>query len=163
MNTVVKTISQEAPQASSVPTEPVEIHSETPTEADGIDGVFNPLLDVLGIEDTLENLTEADGHNLNEIEEYLGNKLKAKKVPLTIEALKNEFASTLESMGIDKNTEPSTLMDRVAGVINGWKSLSFVTDPKEKRSIFMKLSKMQSSVEMNKFIFQEMNKKEVWL
>lgn len=163
MNTVVKTISTEAPQAPVAPEPKVEIQSETPTEATGLEGEFNPILDVLGIEDTTENLSEADASNLNDVEEYLGGILKAKKIPMSIDALKSEFDKTLTNMGLDKNTEPSVLLDRVAGVINGWKSLSFISDPKEKRSIFMKLSRMQSSSEMNKFIFQEMNRKEVWL
>ena len=65
-------------------------------------------------------------------------------------------------MGLDPDSEPSVVLDRIGGVMKSWKSLTFVKDPHEKRKVFMKLARAQDSKEMNKIIFEEMEARSIW-
>lgn len=122
----------------------------------------NLVLESLGISDELKNLPQESKENLTLIEDFVGELMRAKQLKETGEAFRDTFRGIMEDMDIDPHTEPSVVLDRIGGVIKGWKNLSFISDPKEKRSLFMKLGRMQSSKEMNKFIFNEMNRRKVY-
>lgn len=132
-----------------------------------VDTSFNPnadnlVLETLGVADDIKNLPEESKENLDLIEDFVGELMNKKQLKITSEAFRDTLKNVMEEMDIDPHTEPSVVLDRIGGVIKGWKNLSFISDPKEKRSLFMKLGRMSSSKEMNKFIFNEMNRREVY-
>ena len=77
------------------------------------------------------------------------------------------FTKTLNSlkgeMGLDDEAEPSIVLDRISGVVKAWRNLSFVKDLAEKKRIFFKLAKLNSSEDMNKELFKIMEGYQVWL
>lgn len=149
---------------SSVPSTPdikPEVNSETPDTAFNSEG-DSLVLDVLGVEDKLGNLPTESQENISEVEEYVSGIMKGKQLKTTSEAFKSTLQKVMEDMDIDPNTEPIAALDRMGGVIKGWKNLSFITDPSEKRKIFMKLARLPDSKSMNRFVYNEMNRKEVY-
>lgn len=161
MDSVFRTITPEVSAPIQAPEVKPEIKGETP------DTSFNPegdnlVLETLGIADEIKNLPEESRENLSLIEDFIGEMMEQKQLKITSEAFRDTFKSVMEDMEIDPHTEPTVILDRIGGVIKGWKNLSFITDPAEKRSLFMKLGRMKSSKEMNKLVFEEMNRKEVY-
>ena len=57
--------------------------------------------------------------------------------------------------GILKNNMP------VFAVHAGY-NLSFIKDPQQKRSMFMKMAKLNSSREMDEFVYKEMKAQKIW-
>ena len=151
----------------STPVAPTVAEIKPEIKGEVVDTSFNAeadnlVLESLGISDELKNLPEESKENLSLIEDFVSELMRSKQLKETGEAFRDTFKGLMEDMDIDPHTEPSAVLDRIGGVIRGWKNLSFISDPKEKRSLFMKLGRMQSSKEMNRFIFQEMNRREVY-
>ena len=120
------------------------------------------VLNTLGIDDMVQNLSSEDADNLNEVTGYIKGILSSKGVTPTQSTIQRTFENLKYEMGLDPDAEPSVMLDRIGGVVKAWRNLSFINDPREKRSMFMKLARAQSSSEMNKMVFAEMNKREVW-
>jgi hypothetical protein len=76
---------------------------------------------------------------------------------------KKTLNSMLEEMGLDSDSEPSVILERISGVIRAWKELTFIKNPAEKRSILSKLLKQQSSKDMNRLVLEEMDRRQIWL
>ncbi len=120
------------------------------------------VLESLGIDDSLRNLPEEDQENVGEVKQYVKDIMKSKGVSETFGNFKKTLDSIKSEMGLDADADPQIILDRIGGVVKAWKSLAFITNPKEKRSFFMKLAKLDSSSEMNRLVFEEMNKRQVW-
>ena len=136
-----------------------ESYDNEPVEASEADSV---VLGALGIDDMVQNLSGEDQGNLAEVTKYITDIATGKGLSLT----ETSFAPVLDSlkaeMGLDPNAGPETVLDRIGGVVKAWKSISFIKDAKEKRSLFMKLAKLDDSKAMNKMVFDEMESREVW-
>lgn len=121
------------------------------------------VLSAMGINDNLDVMPEGERDNLNEVAEYISDIANKRGLSQTQKSYDKVLSELKEEMGLDDDAEPSMILDRIGGVVKAWKNLSFISDPKQKRSIFMKLAKMDSSKDMNKAVLQEMEKNEVWL
>lgn len=124
--------------------------------------VNQSVISLMGIDESIDHLPEEDQSNLSEVSNYLVDILKSKGVPANSKTLHRELESVRFQMGIDPNAEPSVVLDRIGGVIKAWKNLSFMTNGREKKSLFMKLARLDSSSDMNRMVFEEMEKKKVW-
>lgn len=133
--------------------EPIEFREE---------GGGSVVLDALGINDKVDNLPEQDKENLQEVKNYVKEIIKAKGLPETVGAFKKSLDGLKGEMGLDEEAEPSIVLDRIAGVIKAWRNLSFVKDSSEKKRIFFKLANLKSSEEMNRMVYDLMNKYEIW-
>lgn len=162
MHTTIQTIS-DTPETF----QDVEHRSET-VDAGLSVGEIKPIdevgaLESLGIQDNPEVMPETDRENLGEMTTYIKSILKSRGV----EATRVNFESTLNEvkteMGLDPNTEPSIVLDRIAGVARAWKELSFIKNPQEKRALFMKLARQPDSKSMNRLVFETMQEHQVWL
>lgn len=120
------------------------------------------VLESLGIDDSLANMPEADRQNVPEVKKYISEIIKSRGLVDNKENFSKVFNEVRDEMGLDPNTEPSVVLDRIGGVISAWKSISFIRDSKEKRSIFMKLARQPDSSSMNRLVFEEMEKRTVW-
>lgn len=120
------------------------------------------LLNAIGIDDIVENLSVEDKANLIEAEQYVRDILvKQGKTPT--QAVFNRVLDSLKvDLGLDSDSEAAVVLDRIAGVSKAWKSLSFIKDPSEKRGLFMKLARQKDSSAMNRLVFEEMEKRSVW-
>lgn len=120
-------------------------------------------LESLGISDDPEVMPEQDRENLGEMTNYVKSILKSRGV----EATRANFEKTLNEvkyeMGLDPDTEPSLVLDRIAGVSRAWKDMSFIKNPQEKRALFMKLARQTDSKAMNRLVFEAMQDHKVWL
>lgn len=121
------------------------------------------VLVALGIDDTVRSMPDADQTNLSEVNAYIKAILEGRGVAPTQTAYTRTLEDLKYDMGLDTDAEPSMVLDRIGGVVKAWRNLSFISDPREKRRIFSKLSRAQSSSEMNKVVLQAMEEHEVWL
>lgn len=153
MQTTVQTISDTPETFQDVEYRPDSVDASTSV------GDIKPIdevgaLESLGINDNPEVMPEQDRENLGEMTTYIKSILKSRGV----EATRANFESTLNNvkteMGLDPNTEPSIVLDRIAGVARAWKDMSFIKNPQEKRALFMKLARQPDSKAMNRLVFE---------
>jgi len=121
------------------------------------------VLESFELNDDPKMLGSEETENLTEIGTYINQLLKKKDVLPTKETYKETLDNLREEMGIDKQTDPQMAIDRISGVIKAWRDLSFIKDPHEKRSLFMKLARCSDSKAMNKTVFEIMEDKQIWL
>lgn len=120
------------------------------------------VLEALGIDDIVSNMPESDQDNLREVKKYVLDVIKSKGLSSTTKVFKDQLEKLRFEMEIDPDTEPSVVLDRIGGIVKAWKGLGFISDPKEKRALFMKLARQGSSREMHRLVFEEMEKRKVW-
>jgi hypothetical protein len=121
------------------------------------------LLEAMGIEEEVDALPQEDRDNLKEVKQYILDVIKKSGISPTMGAFKETLNDIKAEFGLHHDAEPSVILDRIGGVVKAWKGLSFVKDPKEKRSLFMKLARQESSKDMNKLVLDEMERHQVWL
>lgn len=120
------------------------------------------VLEALGIEESTDALPDMDQENLGEVKRYVKDIMKNKGIEQTFGNFKQTLDSIKYEMGLSDNADPQVVLDRIGGVVKAWKQLSFISNPQEKRALFMKLAKQQSSKDMNRMIFDEMESRSVW-
>lgn len=135
---------------------------ESVTDLAPIEDNGSSTLQAMGFDEGVEALPTEDRENLQEVESYLKSILNKRGLSPTVGNLQKGLKEVKESMGLDEDADPQVVLDRVGGIAKSWKNLSFVKDAKEKRSIFMKLSKLKTSQEMDNFVYEQMNKDKVW-
>lgn len=133
--------------------EPIELREERGSDI---------LLEALDITEPIENLPEEDRENLKETKQYILDIIKKRGDSPTMGAFRQTLNEIKAEFGLSEGSDPSTILDRIGGVVKAWKNLSFVTSPQEKRRMFMKLAKAENSREMNKIVFDEMERYSVW-
>lgn len=151
---------QEAPQVLNELAEGK--HGATDIIEEPLTDSTDAILESLGIGDNAGDLPTEELNNLKEIEGYIADLLSNKGVTATKSSIAKSLTALKEEMGLDENADPAIVLDRIGGVIKSWKQLSFVTNPSEKRSLFMKLANASTSKEMNRLVYQEMEAKKIW-
>ena len=139
--------------SGEVDIEPIEVREE---------GGGSVVLDALNISDTINVLPQEDQAKVGDVKQYVLKIMESKGLGETVGAFKKVLNEVKGEMGLDQEAEPSIVLDRIAGVVRAWKNLSFISDPQEKKSIFMKLANMKSSADMNKEVFRIMENFKVW-
>lgn len=142
----------EAKQYDGLDIEPIEIRDEK----------SDALLDALDIDGVLEEMPSEDQENHKEVKQYILDIIKKSGDSPTMGAFKRTLNDIKADMGLSEDADPSTILDRIGGVVKAWKELSFIKNPSEKRSILSKLMRATDSKEMNKIVFSEMTRREVW-
>lgn len=127
-------------------------------EAEGKD----VLLMALGIDDRINNMPAEDQSAHEEVKRYVMQVIDKKGLTPTTEVFKNVLDGLKWDMGLDQEADPSTVLKRIGGVIDAWKNVSFIKNPQEKRSIFMKLGRARSNEEMNRIVFESWERAKVW-
>jgi hypothetical protein len=127
-----------------------------------IEDYENAILRSMNIDDDTENLTEEDKSYLKDVSQYILGIVKERGIAVTQRAFDRVLRDVRIEMGIDPEAEPSSVLNRIGGMVSAWRDISFIKDPKERRSLFMKLAKMSSSNEMNKLVLQEMDRRKVY-
>jgi len=158
------------PQAPEIPAPDVEVDKTHPISGESDietieireEGGGSVVLDALNISDPVSVLPEEDKAKLGEVKEYVLKIMESKGLGATVGAFKKVLGEVKTEMGLDQEAEPSIVLDRIAGVVKAWRNLSFLTDPTQKKQIFMKLANMKSSGEMNKEVYRLMNEYKVW-
>lgn len=120
------------------------------------------ILEAMGIDDAIRNMSDADKDNLGEVKQYVYDILDRKGLSPTVGSIKKALMELKEEMGFDREAEPSIILDRIGGIVKAWRNLSFIKDSKQKRSLFMKMARMESSKEMDEFVYKEMEANKIW-
>jgi hypothetical protein len=155
--------------------EPAEITAEAPEPEPNIWGTNedfnvgepiedyeNAILRSMNIDDDTENLTDEDKSYLKDVSQYVLGIVKERGLAVTQRAFDRVLRDVRIEMGIDPEAEPSSVLNRIGGMVSAWRDISFIKDPKERRSLFMKLARMSSSSEMNKLVLSEMDRRKVY-
>ena len=121
------------------------------------------VLEALGIDDDINHLPADDKDNLGEVKQYVYDILERKGLAPTVGSIKKALTELKIEMGFDEEAEPSIILDRIGGIVKAWRNLSFIKDPKQKRSLFMKLAKMESSKEMDNVVYKTMEANKIWM
>lgn len=163
MDTTVRTISTDkpAPQVNNFKENKVGAQENI----DSIEPVENTeeyLLSTLGVDDLLVNLPEEDKSYLSEISSYLKDMLSKDGINPTKGAYDRALNKLKESLNLDPDTDASTAIKKIGGLVKSWKSISFIKDLGERKRILSKLSQAESVESMDKLIFDEMNKLKIW-
>ncbi len=120
------------------------------------------ILEALGIDDAIHHMPASDQDNLGEVKQYVYDILERKGLSPTVGSIKKALTELKEEMGFDQEVEPSVILDRIGGIVKAWRNLSFIKDAKQRKSIFMKLARMESSKEMDEAIYKEMEVRKIW-
>jgi len=120
------------------------------------------VLTALNIGDSLNFLPADQKENVVEISSYIGDILDSKGIAPTQEAYNKQLATIKEEMGIDKDTMAEIALNRIGGIVKAWKSMAFISNPQEKRSLFMRLAKLGSAREMNEAVYKMMEDRKIW-
>jgi hypothetical protein len=126
------------------------------------DKVSNSVLEILGVTDDIKVMPDADKENLSLVSDYLTSIARKRGVEGSQAAYKGILDELRQEMGIDKNAAPEFVLDRVGGVVKSWRDMGFISNPKEKRALFMKLAKLDSSEAMNREVFKAMEEYKVY-
>lgn len=127
-----------------------------------VENADSTVLSALGIDDSLENLPDEDRGNLADARGYIEGIMEQRGLPKTQGGYKKAMEYAREKLDIDAEAEPSFVLKKLGGIVRAWKGLSFVSDPSEKRSIFMRMARMNSSDEMESYLMKVMESKRVW-
>lgn len=120
------------------------------------------VLESLGIQEDTHSIPSEDRANLNIVKDYVVGILKSRELPQTVGSFKTALNNLKGEMGLDPQSEPSVVLDRIAGVVRSWQSLSFIKDSSEKRRLFLSLANLKSSSEMNRKVLEVMDNYRVW-
>jgi len=164
-DTVFRSSIPTAPEAHEPGPEPVpntQGAQEHPVVSEPLESPTQGVLSSLGLEDSLRDLPEETTSKLEDIGRYVAEDLKARGVAPTQEAFDRTVINLKFELGLDLDATPETVIDRLGGVIQAWRELSFVRDPAEKRSLFMKLARQPDSRSMHRLVFEEMERRRVW-
>lgn len=126
-----------------------------------IDEGGDALLNALDIDGSLDEMPEEDVENHKEVKQYVLDIIKKSGDSPTMGAFKRTLNDIKADMGLSEDADPSTILDRIGGVVRSWKSLSFM-NPSQKKSILSKLMRAADSKEMNRIVLGAMNEVEIW-
>jgi hypothetical protein len=124
--------------------------------------ISSAILKALNVDSPVSDMPEIDKGNLNEISSYLGELLQEKGVVPTERSIARILNDMKLDMEIDFEAEPEVVIDKIAGLVKSWKGIVFIKDPKERRSLFMKLARQPDSKSMDRMIWDEMDRRKVY-
>lgn len=119
-------------------------------------------LEVMGVEESLGELPTEVKSSLSEIENYVKAMIEKKGLEPTKGVFSRTFDKLKQEMGIDPDTTSDEVIKRMGGVIQAYRDISFISDPKERRALFMKLARQPSVEDMNRMVYDTMTKYQVW-
>jgi len=131
-------------------------------DSEPVENYEEATLKSIGVDDEISNLSDEDKSFLLDSSQYIIGLVKEKGLPITQRSFDRVLNDIRIELGIDMEAEPSRVLNRIGGMVSAWRDISFIKDPKERRSLFMKLSRLQSSDEMNRLVFEEMEKRKVY-
>jgi len=120
------------------------------------------ILDSLGVEYGLETLTEGDKENFHEVKNYLFNYMAKKGLPKTSGGVKKALQVAKKDFGLDEEADSQSVIERIGSVAKSYRSLSFIKGLEERKEVLTKLLLSKSTEEMDRIIFELMEKEKVW-
>lgn len=151
------------PQTNLPDPKPNEIGAqENVGDLEPVENGQQAILEALGVDDAIRNMSSDDQDNLGEVKQYVYDILERKGLSPTVGSIKKALSELKTEMGFDEEVEPSVILDRIGGIVKAWRNLSFMKDPQMKRALFMKLAKLDSSKAMDEEVYQAMEKGHIW-
>ena len=120
------------------------------------------LLTALGVGENVKAIPPEDYQDLQELKGYLESFMEEKGLSKTMRGTKKALNILKEEVGLDEEADPQAVIKKIGSVARSWKELSFVRDLEERKKILIKLIGASSPKEMDKIVFEEMNKRKVW-
>jgi hypothetical protein len=120
------------------------------------------VLEALGALEDVKVIPPEDYEDLQELKNYLKSYMEEKGLSQTIRGMQKGIESIKEEFGLHKEADPQAVIKKIGGIARSWKELSFVRDLDEKKKILIRLVGASSQKEMDKIVFEEMERKSVW-
>ena len=168
MDTIFRTTPEVRTVDDGIPTpafEPAKDSTVSHYEEEPVDLAVegDTVLKAMGIEDSVSNLPAESQSNLSEVGRYVREIIDKRGLEPVASSYKKVLGDLKFEMGLDPDTDPENILDRIGGVVRAWRDISFIGDNREKRALFMKLARMQSSKEMNRAVFEKMEDSKLWI
>lgn len=133
-----------------------------PDSIEPVQDVQLSTLKAMGIESEINDLPQVDKENLKEVGDYVAEVAKSRGLALTDRAMSRVLTDLKFEMGIDQEAEPSAILDKIGGLVKSWKSIAFIKDSRDRRSLFMKLARQPDSRAMDALVLGEMEKRRIY-
>jgi hypothetical protein len=133
-----------------------ELAGEVPVEDE------QDLLTALGVGENVKAIPTEDYQDLQELKGYLDSFMEEKGLSKTMHGTQKALKILKEEVGLDEEADPQSVIKKIGSVARSWKEISFVRDLEERRKILIKLVGASSAKEMDKIVFDEMERRHVW-
>lgn len=120
------------------------------------------VLEALGLGDAFRDLPEDAKEDTREIKLYVMEIMESKGLEKTFRSFRETLEGVKEEIGLDKNTAPDVVIERIGGLIKAYKGLSFINNVDERKKMFMKLAMQNSVKDMDRIVFEEAERRKVW-
>jgi len=112
------------------------------------------ILSLLGIEEPLEALPDNVQDYVDEINDAIETLIEKRNLVPSKEVYDRLLNEIREDMGIDRNTDPTFMVEKIGKTLEAWEELSSVRDLEVKKSLFAKLAKATTSKEMDRLVLE---------
>ena len=120
------------------------------------------VLEALGVGDDVKTIPSEDKEDLRELKSYLTSFMEEKGLPQTIRGMQRGLESLKEEFGLHKEADPQAVIKKIGGIARSWRELSFVRDLDERKKVLIRLIGASSQREMDKIVFDEMERRAIW-
>lgn len=156
MDLTFKTTS--TPQEISTSTKSDFVQNEHGITENYVDDSEQMVVNLIGLGDVFGNLPPEVKDHVKSISKTLGEIIEKRGLQPSSSVYARLLNELRDDMGIDRDTEPAIVLDKIGRTLNAWKEVSFMRDINDRRRVFMKLAKASSSKEMDGIILDIMEK-----
>lgn len=155
MDLTFKTASSDDPQ---VQTTSDFVQNEHGITENIVEDTSQTILGLIGLGDVFKNLPADEKGYIKSIGDTLDSLVDKRGLNRTTEVYNRLLGELRDDMEIDPDTEPAIVLDKLGKTLSAWRDMSFMRDPSERRRVFMKLARANTSKEMDSIILDTMEK-----
>lgn len=152
------TFKSSSPQDISTPTTSDFVQNDSGITENIVEDTSQTILGLIGLGDVFKNLPSNEKGYIKAIGDTLDSLVDKRGLNRTTGVYNRLLGELREDMGIDPDTEPAIVLDRLGKTLSAWRDVSFMRDPSERRRVFMKLARANTSKEMDSIILDTMEK-----
>lgn len=145
-------------QDTSTPTTSDFVPNESGITSNIVEDTSQTILGLIGLGDVFKSLPSSERGYIKSIGDTLDSLVEKRGLQRTTEVYNRLLGELREDMGIDRDTEPAVVLDKLGKTLTAWRDISFLRDPSERRRIFMKLARASTSRDMDTIVLDTMEK-----
>lgn len=114
--------------------------------------------ELVGLTDIYTDLPETERDYIKSISDTLNSLIAKRGLQANSDVYKRLLTELKDDMEIDADTEPVIALEKLGKTLNAWRDVSFMRDSGDRRRIFMKLARAETSRDMDRIILDTMEK-----